>query len=56
MNTDKADSSAQEFCMCDGYRYWYSEEDLRICECGHPKSYHTGNKGLCIGDVKILTF
>lgn len=41
--------SEQDFCLCEAYIFWYTEVDIDVCRCGHPKGEHVDSLYLCTG-------
>lgn len=42
------------FCQCDSFWLWYfTDEGIPVCHCGHPVQEHLDLKGSCIGVSEV---
>lgn len=40
-------------CTCDEFKFWYSDEGIAYCYCGHDIDEHQDRQGHCNGELVI---
>jgi hypothetical protein len=41
------------FCLCKLFDFWYEEDGIKVCKCGHPAAEHLDDTGSCVGDLIV---